>query len=116
MAAEPDQGEVILFEHTNFHGAHKHIFREVRNLHKADGETAATIFADKTSSIVVVRGTWQFFQDQEFLGHMKELGPGNYRDVLKEQIKPEGISSLRPKPSSSAPPPGSPPPGSPPPS
>jgi hypothetical protein len=49
-------------------GAHKHIFRKVRNLHKADGETAATIFADKTSSIVVVRGTWQFSRTRNSWG------------------------------------------------
>ena len=111
--AEADQGppEVILFEHVNFHGAHKHVFQDVEDLRKAAGETPASQFADKTSSIVVVKGTWNFFEHQKFLGQRWELGPGAYPDIVKQQITPEAISSLRPLSSSTPPPPGSPPPG-----
>lgn len=103
--ADQDFPEVILFEHPDFHGAHKHVFQKVEDLRKAAGETPATQFADKTSSIVVVRGTWQFFEHQKFLGQQWELGPGAYPDVVKKQITPDAISSLRPKPSSPTPPP-----------
>jgi Beta/Gamma crystallin len=90
----------------------------VKDLRTAAGETAlTTTFADKTSSIVVVMGTWFVYEDANFLENERELKPGRYPDVVKAGIHNERISSLRPKKatSSPSPPPGSPPPGSPPP-
>ena len=108
---EADQArpEIILFEHAHFHGAHKHIFQEVKDLHKVD--TPPGLFADKTESIVVVRGTWEFFEHQQFLGdHDWILGPGGYPDIVKQQIIPNRISSLRPTKAPSSPSSPSPPP------
>jgi hypothetical protein len=95
--------EVILFDLKNFHGAHKHIFQKVDDLRKVDSDT--TQFADKTESIVVVRGTWLFFEHHTGLGQKWELGPGGYPDVVKQHIMPNQISSLEPKPASPSPPP-----------
>jgi len=33
---------VILFEHANFHGAHKHVFGPESNLNAGDGDTGST--------------------------------------------------------------------------
>ena len=41
---------IILFEHANFHGAHKHVFLEEANLNADDDK----FFNDKTSSFVIV--------------------------------------------------------------
>jgi hypothetical protein len=96
---QPLNAEIILFVEKDFHGPHKHIFTEVKDLRTAAGETtAATTFADKTSSIVVVMGTWEVFEDASFLQKTpQDLKPGRYPDVVKFGIHNERISSLRPK-------------------
>jgi hypothetical protein len=95
---QPLDAEIILFVEKDFHGPHKHIFGEVKDLRTVAGETtAAATFADKTSSIVVVMGTWQVFEDASFLQNPQELKPGRYPDVVKAGIHNERISSLRPK-------------------
>ena len=44
-------GHLILFEHINFHGRHKHVFQDEPNLNTDDDNS----FNDITSSIVVLR-------------------------------------------------------------
>jgi len=82
-------GEVILFEHQNFHGAHKHIFADEPNLNNgedrflvvrgqfidADRQGTSDVFRnfnDVTSSIVIVSGTWQFYADANY---QRPIGP-----------------------------------------
>jgi hypothetical protein len=48
---------VILFEHAQFHGQHKHVFRAEANLNAADDN----FFNDKVSSLVVLEGNWAFY-------------------------------------------------------
>jgi hypothetical protein len=48
---------VILFEHAQFHGQHKHVFRAEPNLNAGDDN----FFNDKASSLVVVEGNWALF-------------------------------------------------------
>ena len=48
---------VILFEHRNFRGAHKHVFQAESSLAEPDDN----FFNDKTSSFVIVEGMWTFF-------------------------------------------------------
>jgi hypothetical protein len=86
---------VILFEHASFHGAHKHVFKDEPNLNAGDDN----FFNDKTSSMVIVEGNWEFFADWQHIGKLgKTLGPGNYESV--EAALGAGsndrISSLRP--------------------
>jgi hypothetical protein len=107
---QPLDAEIILFVEKDFHGPHKHIFNEVKDLRFAVGETTPnTTFADKTSSIVVVMGTWQVSEDANHLGHKQVLTPGRYPDVVKAGIHNERVSSLLPKkaPTSSPSPPPS---------
>ena len=69
---------VILFQHANFHGAHKHVFTNEANLNAGDDNT----FNDITSSIVVVEGRWDFFLNSGFNGKLgPTLGPGLYSSV-----------------------------------
>jgi hypothetical protein len=83
----------ILFEHANFHGAHKHVFGSESNLNAGDDN----FFNDKVSSVVVLAGTWEFFRDSEFQGsYGVVLGPGVYPWVEAVKIKNDDMSSLRP--------------------
>ncbi|MBZ5538781.1 MAG: hypothetical protein LAO31_22780 [Acidobacteriia bacterium] len=83
---------VILFEHANFHGAHKHVFGVESNLNAGDDD----FFNDLVSSIVVLSGTWEFFRDAGFNGsYGTVLGPGRYPWVEAVNIKDNDMSSLR---------------------
>jgi hypothetical protein len=85
-------GHVILFEHANFHGAHKHIFEDYDNLNADDD----TDFNDKTSSIVILDGRWEFFRHSGFSSKTgNTLGPGTYPNVRDHDIDNDAISSLR---------------------
>lgn len=84
---------VILFEHANYHGAHKHVFDDESNLDASDDN----FFNDKTSSIIVIEGNWTFYRDKDFQGverNGRPLGPGLYPWVENEGIKNDDISSL----------------------
>jgi hypothetical protein len=88
---------VILFEHAGFHGAHKHLFRDEPNLNAGDDN----FFNDKTSSIVVLEGNWEFFIDSGHVGKLgRTLGPGVYPWVEDSGALGAGsndrISSARP--------------------
>jgi hypothetical protein len=64
---------VILYEHINFRGKHKHIIgRNEPNLHRDD-------WGDRVSSIQILAGQWQFFEHKNYRGNRITLGPGNYR-------------------------------------
>jgi beta/gamma crystallin len=102
-AVEPNP-EVILFEHPEFRGAHRHVFQREDDLSltsKANpipGEKAADgNFAGVTSSIIVVRGTWLFFAKKKCDGHAEELGPKKYPNFKNIPLADNEILSLRPK-------------------
>jgi len=92
---ENSMAHVILFEHAGFHGAHKHVFRDEANLNSGDDH----FFNDRTSSIVVLEGNWEFFIDAGHVGKLgRTLGPGLY-DWVEAALGPSSndrISSLRP--------------------
>jgi hypothetical protein len=89
---------VILFEHANFHGAHKHVFDLEPDLNAADDKSFNDkSFDDITSSIVILEGKWTFFEDPNFQGFNKTLGPGIYPNVTKVGIGNDKISSLTPE-------------------
>jgi hypothetical protein len=82
---------VILFEHAQFHGQHKHVFRAEPNLNAADDN----FFNDKVSSLVVLEGNWAFYADSKFQKQYPPiLGPGLYPG-LPAGIKNDDMSSLQ---------------------
>src|SRR5690242_4711895 len=82
---------VMLFEHANFHGAHKHVFSREPNLNAGDDN----FFNDKVSSLVVLEGNWAFFADSNFHRQYPPiLGPGLYPG-LPAGIKNDDMSSLQ---------------------
>ena len=87
--------QVILFEHANFHGQHKHVFRQESNLNAGDDN----FFNDKVSSMVVVDGHWEFFKDSNLIAKLgPTLGPGTYPSITAAlgAGSNDQISSLRP--------------------
>ena len=83
---------VILFEHAQFHGQHKHVFGAEPNLNAADDN----YFNDKVSSLVVLEGNWAVFADSKFQKQYPPiLGPGLY-PVLPAGVKNDDMSSLKP--------------------
>ena len=84
--------QVILYEHRNFRGAHKHVFWAEPNLNADEDD----LFNDRTSSIVVLAGQWVFYRDSNYKFVDGTLGPGIYPWVEAVGIKNDDISSLRP--------------------
>jgi hypothetical protein len=83
----------ILFELANFRGAHRHVFVAEQNLAASEGPS----FNNRTSSIVILEGDWEFFADADFKSKIgTTLGPGAYPFVANIGITNNEISSLRP--------------------
>ncbi len=87
------EGNVLLFEHINFHGQHKHVFWPEPNLNAGDD----SFFNDRVSSLVVQRAVWAFYKNSGFdTQYPRTLGPGIYPWVEDYGIKNDDMSSLRP--------------------
>ncbi len=83
---------IIIFEHRNFRGHHRHIFGHEANLH--DGEDST--LGDRMSSFVVISGTWQFFRHSNFNEQVGgSFSPGQYEWVGDFGIPNDAVSSLR---------------------
>lgn len=87
------QGHVILFEHANFRGRHRHIFTNEPDLYYVDVPNEPH-FNDITSSIVVLEGTWVFYEHSNYTGSSWVLGKGVYPNVTRVGITNDMISSL----------------------
>ncbi len=86
------KGHIIVFEHSNFRGRHRHIFGEESDLH----HPADSSMSGKISSFVILEGTWQFFRHAEFyLPYAVTLGPGPYPWANDFGIESDQIASLR---------------------
>jgi Beta/Gamma crystallin len=93
-------GHVVLFEHANFRGAHKHVFMSEPDL-KAPQDS---FFNDKTSSFAVLSGNWQFYAQANFeLPGSKVLYPSGDEPNLVPRaalvsigLDNDSISSLSP--------------------
>jgi Beta/Gamma crystallin len=84
---------IILFEHMNFHGAHKHVVGPESNLNAQDDN----FFNDRVSSLVVLEGNWALYGDYKFEGQYPPvLGIGLYPRLDAIGIKNDDISSLQP--------------------
>jgi Beta/Gamma crystallin len=75
IVGQPINGHVILFQHANLRGEHKHIFSG-ENL--AIGNIDSKQFNDITSSFVILGGFWRFYRDQNESPYNAILGPGLY--------------------------------------
>jgi hypothetical protein len=90
--------EVILFEHRNFQGDHKHIFEPGEEDLNGPFDKR---FANKTSSIVV-KGTksWLIYPKQNHTGGAREVRPGRWKttEAAHKDLKDNEVQSLEPKP------------------
>ena len=86
------KGQIIVFEHSNFRGQHRHIFGEESDLH----HPADTSMSGKISSFVILEGCWQFFRLAGFhIPYANTFGPNAYPWVDDIGIEDGHISSLK---------------------
>lgn len=79
--------QMVVFDNENFLGDHTHIFGNMKDLGK---------WGNSISSMIILSGTWEFFDDEDFKGtKMGTLGPGMYADVAAKGLKNNSISSIR---------------------
>ena len=82
-----DTPQIVAFDNEDFLGDHVHIFGDMRDLGK---------WGNSISSLVILSGTWEFFDDEDFKGtSMGTLGPGMYADIAGKGLKNNSISSVR---------------------
>jgi hypothetical protein len=87
--------ELILFEHVNFEGAHRHFFTSDNDLGSFWDIHTQQPFNDITSSFVVLSGKWQFSRDADYGGPDSNIfGPGIYNNVEEVGIQNDSISSV----------------------
>ena len=79
--------QMVGFDNENFLGDHTHVFGNMKELGKWD---------NSISSMVILSGTWEFFDEEDFKGtKMATLGPGVYPKVTAKGLKDNSISSIR---------------------
>ena len=82
-----DMPQIVAFDNENFLGDHTHTLGDIKDLGK---------WGNSISSMVILSGTWEFFDDEDFKGtKMATLGPGMYPKVTDKGIKDNSISSIR---------------------
>jgi hypothetical protein len=87
MRASGDTPQIVAFDNEDFLGDHIHIFGNMKDLGK---------WGNSISSMIILSGTWEFFDDEDFKGtKMGDLGPGMYADVADKGLKNNSISSVR---------------------
>jgi hypothetical protein len=87
MRPAGDMPQIIVFDNEDFLGDHAHVFGNMRDLGK---------WGNSISSMIIISGTWEFFDDEDFKGtKMTDLGPGMYPKVTDKNIKDNSISSIR---------------------
>jgi hypothetical protein len=86
----PQAGElpqIVAYDNDGLLGDHIHIFGNTTDLGK---------WGNSISSMVIVAGRWEFFDEEKFQGtKMTELGPGVYLHVKDHSMKDNSISSIR---------------------
>src|SRR5688572_1088611 len=85
--------QIIIFEHRDFRGRHRHIFGQEANLNNGEDNT----LNDRMSSFVVLSGTWSLFRHSNFVEQVggRTFGPGQYEFVGDFAIPNDAVSSLR---------------------
>jgi len=86
----PPPGEIpqiVAYDKEGLLGDHIHIFGNTVDLGK---------WNNSISSMVILSGHWEFFDDENFKGtKMNELGPGVYLRVHDHGLKDNSISSMQ---------------------
>ena len=82
-----DIPQIVVFDNEDFLGDHAHIFGNMKDLGK---------WGNSISSIIILSGTWEFFDEEDFKGTKMggPLGPGMYSDVTAKGLKNKSISSI----------------------
>ena len=86
--------QAIVFIDDNFRGLHRHLFANEPDFAISDELN----FNDNISSIIIVEGIWQFYEDSIYNGQSgNPLGPGLYRlsDLQSNGLQSDSISSAR---------------------
>jgi Beta/Gamma crystallin len=87
MRSAGDMPQIIAFDNEDFLGDHTHVLGDMKDLGK---------WGNSISSMVILSGTWDFFDDEDFKGtKIATLGPGMYPKVADKGIKDNSISSIR---------------------
>jgi hypothetical protein len=84
VLAQP-RGEAVVYDQPDFRGRNYTLRGEVPNFERIG-------FNDRTSSIRVLSGMWEFCTDANFRGSCRTFGPGEYRDLRQQGDR---ISSAR---------------------
>jgi hypothetical protein len=85
----PQPGEIpqiVAFDNDSLLGDHIHIFGDTPDLGK---------WGNSISSMVILAGRWEFFDEEKLQGTKVELGPGVYLHVKDRGLKDNSISSIR---------------------
>jgi Beta/Gamma crystallin len=85
----PQPGEIpqiVAFDNDGLLGDHIHIFGDTPDLGK---------WGNSISSMVILAGRWEFFDEEKLQGAKVELGPGVYLHVKDHGMKDNSISSIR---------------------
>jgi len=82
-----DLPQIVAFDNDSLLGDHIHIFGNTPDLGK---------WGKSISSMVIVAGRWELFDEEKFQGTKVELGPGIYLHVKDHGLKDNSISSIRP--------------------
>ncbi|TCL75131.1 beta/gamma crystallin [Hydrogenispora ethanolica] len=71
-------GHLILFQHADLRGAHRHVFEKEADLCYAND----TFYHGSIASFVILSGVWKFYRDAKYKRpYSREFGPGIYRWV-----------------------------------
>src|SRR4029434_5421563 len=85
----PQAGEIphiVAYDHAGFLEDHIYICGSTTDLGN---------WNNSISSMVILAGRWEFFDEEKFEGTKTELGPGMYLTVKDHGIKDNSISSMR---------------------
>ena len=83
---------IIIYQHRDFRGHHRHIHGEEANLNDSEDDS----LNDAVSSFAVLSGTWRFYRHSNFsIPYAGLFGPGEYTWVEDFGIENDQVSSLR---------------------
>jgi hypothetical protein len=79
--------QIVAFDNEGLLGDHIHIFANTPDLGK---------WGNSISSMVILSGEWQFFDEEDFKGTpMGTRGPGVYLNLKENGLKDNSVSSIR---------------------
>ena len=81
-----DIPQIVAFDNDGLLGDHIHLFGDTPDL---------GTWGNSISSMVMLAGRWEFFDEEKFQGPKMELGPGGYLHVKDHGMKDNSISSIR---------------------